>query len=375
MSDKSLSDWIEPKYKTKKSSNVIPVSKKHSGTEEDITEITVEKITYENEDDHQFKEGENGQVIEIQESPPDNIILPIESESSVRRANNIDLSVSNNEYIQPNLERIIFDNNELVRLKASVNELMQGEIEPKALKKLILESYARIFREITEYISFYVAQNHKRLSREIEEKDELLEHLATRIDNIFLRLKEKGLEGTSLAVDLEKDGQYFTHLDNKSMDFSGEELAVSFVLDGSNISRDNRKSKEPSIQDVVKCREKLQELGVPKDNIIIIFGPALWHDIDDREMDLYEKLLEERYVNQAPAERNDDWYIIEYALEHNSYIITNDMYREYRKKSPYKERFLESHSIRYFIIGDDIYFEEGFNERLKIIMAEKKSRT
>ncbi|TXT61007.1 MAG: hypothetical protein BAJALOKI1v1_1190009 [Promethearchaeota archaeon] len=38
-------------------------------------------------------------------------------------------------------------------------------------------------------------------------------------------------------------------------------------------------------------------------------------------------------------ERDDDWFILHYALNHNSYVITNIRFLEFRKKYPqYKER-------------------------------------
>ena len=156
-------------------------------------------------------------------------------------------------------------------------------------------------------------------------------------------------------------------------DFSEEELAFSFILDGSNIARDNPNSKKASIRDVIKCRKKLQKLGVPEKNILIIFGAGLRHYIPDRDKQLYETLLRENTVNQAPAERDDDWFIIQYAIDHNSYIITNDRYIEYRQKSPTHERFLKSNSIRYSVIGNDIIFEEGFRDKLKTIISKDKN--
>ena len=154
-------------------------------------------------------------------------------------------------------------------------------------------------------------------------------------------------------------------------DFLEEELKFSFILDGSNIARDNPNSKNASIRDVIRCKKKLQKMGVPIDNIFIIFGAGLRHHIPARDKDRYEELLRERTINQAPAGRDDDWFIIQYAKDHNSYIISNDRYLEYREKFPEYKRFLKSHSIRYSVIGNDIIFEEGFKDKLETIIAQK----
>jgi len=143
----------------------------------------------------------------------------------------------------------------------------------------------------------------------------------------------------------------------------------SFILDGSNIARDNHNSQIASIGDVIKCREKLHDLGIPKQDIFIVFGAGLHHHIPSEARGLYELLLAEHNVNQAPAERDDDWFIIQYALKHDSYIITNDRFLDYRKKCPQHEQFLKSHSIRYSIIGNEIIFEERFQEKLRKIRS------
>lgn len=149
-----------------------------------------------------------------------------------------------------------------------------------------------------------------------------------------------------------------------------EKLAYSFILDGSNIARDNPNSRKASIRDVIKCKNKLQDLGIPEKNIIILFGSGLRHHIPPRDKQLYSKLLTEKNINQAPAGRDDDWFIIQFALKNNSLIITNDRFLDYREKYPKYESFIDSHSVRYSVIGNDIYFDEGFEEKVKTIIAK-----
>ncbi len=154
-------------------------------------------------------------------------------------------------------------------------------------------------------------------------------------------------------------------------DSSEKELLFSFILDGSNIARHNRGSEKAHIRDVLKCKKKLENLGVPENSIFIVFGAGLRHYIPERDKTLYESLLTLETVNQAPAERDDDWFIIKFAMDHDSYIITNDRYLNYREKSLSYEEFIKSHSIHYSIIGNDIIFDEGFREKIKSIMTSK----
>ncbi|KKN42878.1 hypothetical protein LCGC14_0708750, partial [marine sediment metagenome] len=155
-----------------------------------------------------------------------------------------------------------------------------------------------------------------------------------------------------------------------SIELEEEDLAFSFILDGSNIARNNRNTKNASIRDVIRCKEKLKKLGVPENHIFIVFGAGLRHYIPERDKPTYKSLLKDRTVNQAPAGRDDDWFIIQYAIDHDSYIITNDRYLDYRKKSHSHETFIKTHSIRYSVIGNDIIFEDGFNNKLKAIISQ-----
>jgi hypothetical protein len=151
---------------------------------------------------------------------------------------------------------------------------------------------------------------------------------------------------------------------NTNIDQSGG-VSYSVILDGSNIARNKNNSQKASISDVIKCRERLHQLGVSKKEILIVFGAGLHHSVSSQEKGLYELLLAEENVSQAPAERDDDWFMIQYALTHNSYIITNDRFLEYRKKCPQYESFLTSHFIRYSIIGNEVIFEEEFQEKVE----------
>ncbi len=156
------------------------------------------------------------------------------------------------------------------------------------------------------------------------------------------------------------------------IDTSEDDLGFSFILDGSNIARNNPQSKKASIRDVIRCKEKLKKLGVPEKNILIIFGAGLRHHIPERDKDLYENLLNMETVNQAPAERDDDWFIIKYAFDHQSYIITNDRYLEYREKSSSYDQLIKSHSIHYSIIGRDIIFDERLKDIINSILKNNQ---
>jgi hypothetical protein len=112
------------------------------------------------------------------------------------------------------------------------------------------------------------------------------------------------------------------------------------------------------------------KLGVPENYIFIIFGSGVRHHISAKDKFLYNELLKDVNVNQAPAERDDDWFIIKYAFDHNSYIITNDRYFDYRKKFPDFADFIKKNTIHYTTLGRDIQFDMGTEEKIKKLISE-----
>jgi len=104
------------------------------------------------------------------------------------------------------LEKIIFNENDFDLLKKSIKELSIGKIEPKNLKKTIIQSRIKILDELLDIFPFYIEQMNKKqtideyikknqnsdLFKEIKEKDEFLSEIALKIQTIFTKLKEKG---------------------------------------------------------------------------------------------------------------------------------------------------------------------------------------
>lgn len=154
-----------------------------------------------------------------------------------------------------------------------------------------------------------------------------------------------------------------------------EELPFCFIMDGSNIARNNMRAKNASIRDVIRVKKKLMKLGVPEKYIFIIFGSGVHHYISNRDKYDYQKLLQSRNVNQAPAERDDDWFIIKYAMNNNGYIITNDRYLEYRDKNPEYKRFIKNKSIHYTILGNDVQFDQGIEVKIKRILDQNRIKS
>ena len=116
------------------------------------------------------------------------------------------------------VEKIIFDDDELERLKITIKNFIEGIISAKDLKHLILQCRGRMVEEMTDFGFFFakkktaaltqVIKNTQQTSstnkvelllrKEIEEKNELLETVAKRVN----RLASKGInEDLGLSED------------------------------------------------------------------------------------------------------------------------------------------------------------------------------
>ena len=110
-------------------------------------------------------------------------------------------------FLSNSLEKIIFNENDFNNLKQTINDLTLGLIEPKKLKEIIINSRFRLLEELLEFFPFYLKRDSFQnsveeftkesenpdlsLIEELKEKDEFLQELGFRIDNIFNKLKSK----------------------------------------------------------------------------------------------------------------------------------------------------------------------------------------
>ncbi|MFX0134765.1 MAG: hypothetical protein ACFFDN_14080 [Candidatus Hodarchaeota archaeon] len=110
-------------------------------------------------------------------------------------------------FLSNSLEKIIFNENDFNTLKQTINDLTLGLIDSKKLKQTIINSRFRLLEELLEFFPFYLKHDNfqnsveeftkesenpdAHLIEELREKDEFLQELGHRIDNIFNMLKSK----------------------------------------------------------------------------------------------------------------------------------------------------------------------------------------
>ncbi len=111
--------------------------------------------------------------------------------------------IMNKKTIMDIIEPILFNEEELSDLKDLIKDVGTNKIEPKQLRKAIIDNRVRIMERLIDSFFFQIKRevdqqeinnftrtNHQTQS-EVEEKDRLLEQIAERIQTIYTRVLDK----------------------------------------------------------------------------------------------------------------------------------------------------------------------------------------
>ncbi len=98
---------------------------------------------------------------------------------------------------------------------------------------------------------------------------------------------------------------------------------------------------------------------IPKEiEIVGIADISLFRKIDERIRYKRSYLIPKRII-EAPSKTKADEFILNYALEKNAFILSNDQYREYNFVP---EDWLEEHRVSFMFIKGKIIFQYPLND-------------
>lgn len=81
------------------------------------------------------------------------------------------------------------------------------------------------------------------------------------------------------------------------------------------------------------------------------------------DLTMLKKLVDEKLIYLNNPKDYDDSYGIDYAIENQCIIVTNDCYRDYVEKKDgdeYVRWYINSHCLSYLFIGDDLRVNPDF---------------
>ena len=102
------------------------------------------------------------------------------------------------------LEKDLFDKQELTKLKELTHKVSIGEMSAKELREAIIDSRGVILDKLLTTFEFYAHQtstqdqlseytsgNNSQMTADLQEKNELLEKVAIKVDNMHKKLEKK----------------------------------------------------------------------------------------------------------------------------------------------------------------------------------------
>jgi hypothetical protein len=124
------------------------------------------------------------------------------------------------------------------------------------------------------------------------------------------------------------------------------------VLDGSNVAHNSQGDgvSIPTVRNIELMIEELKSRGFNK--IKVIIDAALLFRLSDVER--LDALRESVDYMESPPGTSADFFIIKYVQTHHCLLITNDMFRDWKKLEPWIEDNIDFYRIRFRIEGDKV---------------------
>ena len=104
-------------------------------------------------------------------------------------------------FLRELLERILFDEKELIKLKDGIVKLTTGNLSSKELKEQIIQFRSALLEELVSFFPYYLKQYTKANTisqyqnpdkhRQLEERDVLLEKIGIHLQKLYEKLNSK----------------------------------------------------------------------------------------------------------------------------------------------------------------------------------------
>jgi hypothetical protein len=167
--------------------------------------------------------------------------------------------------------------------------------------------------------------------------------------NRIIKIK-KDLEALGLNDNVQKFENELNSEALKNPDVNIKPPINRIIVDGSNVAREGLNNEQGSAIQLINVYNTLKEY-YKFDAIVVIIGAGLRYKTPD--FDTLKPYIEQKIIRQAPAGTSDDFFIINYAIDNNTLILTNDMYREFKEKYPKLKEEIEKRRVTFMINPDN----------------------
>lgn len=133
----------------------------------------------------------------------------------------------------------------------------------------------------------------------------------------------------------------------------------SAIIDGNNIAWGDYEDY-PQFRFLISTYNRLKELGVKP---YVVVSAALRHRID-RPIDLVDFLMRDD-VAEAPADRPDDFFVIQLAFRRDAFIVSNDRFKDWKRANPELADEIDNRRVALTFIEDDPQFDHKLYKLIK----------
>jgi len=173
----------------------------------------------------------------------------------------------------------------------------------------------------------------------------------------WIDIRSKGYD-TSDEFDLERGTEITDNVLPQKLDIDTFQFNVA-IVDGNNIAWGDYEDY-PKFKFIVSVYEKLRVLGVKP---YVVVSAALRHRID-QPIELVE-FLKRDDVCEAPADRPDDFFVIQLAFDRDAFIVSNDRFKDWKKANPDLADEIENRRVALTFIEDDPHFDHKLYKLIK----------
>lgn len=102
-------------------------------------------------------------------------------------------------FLRELLEKILFDENELIKLKNGIGQLVSGDLSSREFKERIIQLRTSLLEELMKFYPYYLNQciqenpfskdqNKDTYKQQLKERDSLLERIGIRLQKLYEKL-------------------------------------------------------------------------------------------------------------------------------------------------------------------------------------------
>ena len=275
-----------------------------------------------------------------------------DSLDAINRALSINPSFNAAFILRNKIKHILEENGELKSAKSEINTDSNKAIE----KDTYYERFKKLQEKRKKLLDKPEHQKELTIEERFKKQQEKFKKRSMQIDDTLDYEPAKPVEPKKSRTEKAQETLKQSLTDKELIYINNKYHKIdecNFVIDGANVARESISDKRGGkISRLYKLFEKLHSFGITK--YIILCDRSLHYTIDNKKE--YQYLAKNGRIFETPGGTEADHFILQYAKENDSYIISNDRFKEFRKF--FGSAWLNNQLITFKFIKDKLYFDK-----------------